>query len=93
MLTAFEAGNANRGVPDESVLSYANSASRAILTNNRRDFIRLHRQGLAHHAIVVFTYLGSMTAVAERIGAALTDPRAKGRFLVRVDGAGLRFDA
>ena len=43
VLTAKEAGKANQRIPDEDVLAFAFSNERAILTRNRRHFIRLHQ--------------------------------------------------
>ena len=42
VLTSHDAGNANRSVPDEEVLRFAASANRAVLTLNRKHFVRLH---------------------------------------------------
>ena len=53
VLTVQEAGNANQSIPDEQVLKYATQLERAVLTLNRRDFIRLHRQSSDHGGIVV----------------------------------------
>jgi predicted nuclease of predicted toxin-antitoxin system len=41
VLTVQEAGNA--GLPDEEVIAFATSQNRAVLTLNRRHFIRLHQ--------------------------------------------------
>lgn len=57
VLTSFEAGNANRAVPDAEVLAFAPSASRVLLTQNRLHFLRLHRAGIVVHAgIALRTY-------------------------------------
>ena len=42
VLTSAEAGNANQSIPDDSVLAFAAQNQRALLTLNKRDFIRLH---------------------------------------------------
>ncbi len=42
ILTAQEAGQANQRIPDDQVLSFATVRKRAVITQNRRDFIRLH---------------------------------------------------
>ena len=91
-LRVFEAGRANQNIPDEPVLAYADADDRIVVTGNRQDFIRLHRQGQAHRGIVVFTDGHEPVPTAGRIDAALADPRAEGRFLARVDGVGHRFD-
>ena len=55
VLTSLEAGNANRGVPDEDVLAFAITDGRAVLTLNRRDFIALHLRSPGHAGIIVCT--------------------------------------
>jgi len=42
VLTSFEAGNANKAIADKDVLAFAAANDRALLTYNRRHFIRLH---------------------------------------------------
>ncbi|WP_334311674.1 DUF5615 family PIN-like protein [Kamptonema animale] len=42
ILTVQEAGKDNQKIPDEEVLAFAISKNRAVLTLNRRHFIRLH---------------------------------------------------
>jgi predicted nuclease of predicted toxin-antitoxin system len=56
VLTAFEAGQANRNTQDDEVLRFAVEEKRAVLTLNRLDFHRLHRltKG-AHNGIVTCT--------------------------------------
>ena len=43
VLTIQEAGKANQECPDEAVLASASADDRALLTINRKHFIRLHR--------------------------------------------------
>ena len=43
VLTVQQAGKDNLGIPDEEVLTFAIRENRAVITLNRRDFIRLHR--------------------------------------------------
>jgi hypothetical protein len=57
VMTAHEAGNAGRGVPDEEVLHFATEAGRAVITHNRRHFFRLHEATNGQHAgIIACTY-------------------------------------
>jgi predicted nuclease of predicted toxin-antitoxin system len=53
VLTVQEAGNANLGIPDDDVLAYAVLHSRAVVTLNRQDFIRLHKSSSDHFGIIV----------------------------------------
>ncbi|MEY3898320.1 MAG: hypothetical protein RLZZ214_3841 [Verrucomicrobiota bacterium] len=48
VLTSFEAGRANQKIPDEGVLAFATEQGRAVLTLNRLDFIRPHRDHRLH---------------------------------------------
>ena len=53
VVTSLEAGQANRRIPDDEVLRFATSQKRALLTQNRRDFLRLHNSGVFDHAGIV----------------------------------------
>lgn len=53
VLTSFEAGRANQKVPDDQVLAFAAEQRRAVLTLNRFDFIRLHRDTRGTHAGII----------------------------------------
>ena len=92
VLTSYEAGNANRRISDPEVLSFAISLGRVVVTNNRRDFIRLHPNGTPHIGIVVFTFSPDSVGIATRIDRSLSDKKATGRFLARVDGVTFAFD-
>jgi uncharacterized protein with PIN domain len=73
VLTSYEAGQANQKVPDDQVLAFATEQQRVVLTLNRLDFIRLHRdtQG-AHAGIIVCTRDDAdPAAFAHRIHSAL----------------------
>lgn len=73
VLTSYEAGRANQRVPDDQVLEYAIARNRAVLTLNRVDFIRLHKETPGTHAgIIVCTRDDAdPSALAARIHAAL----------------------
>lgn len=88
VLTSLEAGNANSRVPDPLVLEFARSNSMAVLTGNRRDFHKLHRDGIEHCGIITYTVDSDFRGLAERIAHALREPSIRGRWLVRVTRAG-----
>jgi predicted nuclease of predicted toxin-antitoxin system len=67
VLTSFEAGNANQGIPDDAVLDFARAHDRIVLTFNRKDFIRLHFQNPIHHGIIVCTEDRDNAALTNRI--------------------------
>jgi hypothetical protein len=61
-----------QGRDDPTVLSDATADGRAVLTFNRRDFIRLHRGNPAHGGIVVCTDDRDAPALAARIDGLIT---------------------
>jgi hypothetical protein len=67
LLTAQEAGQAGQGITDEAVLVFATAAGRAVVTFNRRHFIRLHSEVSSHAGIVVCTRDDDVLALADRI--------------------------
>ena len=67
IVTACEAGQANQRIEDERVLAYASEQGRAVLTFNRRHFIRLHYATPAHEGIIVCSRDDDVSALAERI--------------------------
>jgi hypothetical protein len=85
VLTAREAGRAGAGIDDDTVLTDAASASRILLTQNRRDFIRRHNAGFRHLGIVVCTYDPDAEELARRIDAAVAAAGPPGRWLLRVN--------
>lgn len=62
-----EAGLDNQRIEDADVLAYAIAQGRAVLTINRRDFIRLHRQQPAHRGVIVCTEDADTAGQAQRI--------------------------
>ena len=55
VLTIVETGQSGHAVPDEQVLAFAIAERRAVLTLNRRHFVRLHSIHPEHAGIVVCT--------------------------------------
>jgi predicted nuclease of predicted toxin-antitoxin system len=53
VLTSYEAGQANQGIPDREVLIFATTQNRILITFNRDDFIELHRSGITHTGIII----------------------------------------
>jgi hypothetical protein len=88
VLTTHDAGKSNAGIPDDEVLRFATEIGRAVLTHNRQDFIRLHRQNADHAGIIVCTDNPDFPALAQRVHAQLeTLPTLQGQ-LVRVNRGG-----
>jgi hypothetical protein len=82
VLTVQEANQ--RGGPDPVVLAYATAAGRAVLTFNRRHFVRLHAQTAMHSGIIVCTD-DEADVLAVRIDQAVAACPALGNQLVRVN--------
>jgi hypothetical protein len=58
-------------MPDEAVLDFAIEQGRAVLTLNRKHFIRLHRIHPHHAGIIVCTFDSDFDGQAGRIHAAI----------------------
>lgn len=71
VLTVLEAGRANQAIPDEEVLRFAMAGERAVLTLNRKDFIRLHPLFPNHAGIIVCTFDADFRGQAQRIHDAI----------------------
>ncbi|MUG93486.1 hypothetical protein F7734_14030 [Scytonema sp. UIC 10036] len=69
VLTSYEAGQANQGIPDDRVLQYATATERILITENRQDFIDLHRTMPNHAGIIIFKddrdYAGKIKAMTD----------------------------
>lgn len=53
VLTSYEAGQANQGIPDNAVLAFATQQERILITLNRDDFIALHQSDVPHTGIII----------------------------------------
>lgn len=85
VLTSMSAGNAGQRIPDEQVLAFAVSNERAVLTFNRRDFIRLHSLQPIHAGIIVCTEDRDWNALAVRINEAISTVETLNGKLIRVN--------
>jgi hypothetical protein len=68
VLTVAEAGR--QGCSDAQVLADATAHGRSVVTFNRRDFFRLHRQQPVHAGIIACTWDANALALAARIDCA-----------------------
>jgi hypothetical protein len=81
-VTTRDAGLANRGTSDPDILRAATAEGRAVLTYNRIDFMRLHRQQLGHAGIIVCTADTDFERQAQRIHTAISGlGELTGRFI------------
>jgi Domain of unknown function (DUF5615) len=74
-----------RQTPDDQILARAHALSRAVLTHNRFDFVRLHIRGAPHSGIVAAKQdAHNHIALARRIHACLSG-MSIGRWCIRVN--------
>jgi predicted nuclease of predicted toxin-antitoxin system len=84
VLTVQEAGKANQRIPDDEVLAFATEDNRAVITQNRRDFIQLHRLQINHAGIIVCSDDRNWDALALRIHAAVIEEASLQGKLIRI---------
>ncbi len=87
VVTAQQAGQAHQGIADPLVLAFAVTQGRAVLTFNRRHFVRLHRQTIlsgSHAGIIVCTKDDDVQALALRIHQAIVALPSLANQLVRI---------
>ncbi len=85
VLTVQEAGKADLALPDRDVLVFATRENRAVLTLNRRHFIRLHGEQSQHGGIIVCTFDPDFGAQARRIHEAIAGKTSLAGLLLRVN--------
>ena len=69
--TLADFGQANQAVDDEVVFALATREGRALLSHNRKHFIRLHRNDSHHAGIIVCTFDSDFERQATRIADAV----------------------
>lgn len=84
VLTLLDAGLADQAFPDEDVLTYATEQGRAVLTFNRKDFIRLHRIVEAHSGIIVCTFDFDFPRLTQNVIDAIEQEADLSNKLIRV---------
>ena len=71
VVTVAETGKAEQSWPDEQILEFATQDDRAVVTLNRKHFIRLHHTHSDHSGIIVCTFDPDFAALASRIDRAI----------------------
>jgi uncharacterized protein with PIN domain len=84
VLTSSEAGQANQGIPDDDVLKFAHQQERVVITLNREDFIRLHRDGNEHSGIIICKDDRDYDAQASKVHELILDATELNSRLFRV---------
>jgi predicted nuclease of predicted toxin-antitoxin system len=73
ILSSYDAGQANQGIPDDEVLDYATLNDRSVITFNRDDFVALHRNEVNHAGIIICKddrdYLGQAQSLHDYLAA------------------------
>ncbi|HLJ56235.1 MAG TPA: DUF5615 family PIN-like protein [Chthonomonadaceae bacterium] len=71
VLTTHDAGKYGQAIPDADVLAFARSEERAVLTHNRKRFIRLHTEAPDHAGIIVCPFDADFARQGKAVDAAL----------------------
>jgi hypothetical protein len=85
VLTVMEAGKTELSISDEDVLAFATQLDRAVLTLNRRHFIRLHGERPQHAGVIVCTYDPDFVGQAARIHERLSTMEQLAGELLRIN--------
>jgi hypothetical protein len=85
VLTTHEAGKSNQSIPDAEVLEFARLQNRAVLTINRKHFIRLHESQALHAGIVACSLDLDFSGQARRIDESLRSAGELTGKLIRVN--------
>lgn len=88
VVTLEELGKSGRRLADEAVLDLAIEQGRAVLTLNRRHFVRLHGENPDHAGIVVCSLDLDFVRQAQRITDALEAAGPIEQRLVRINRPG-----
>ncbi len=84
-VVALVASSVGSGASDASILALARTEQRAVVTLDRRDFFRLHREQPNHEGIVACTFDPDFAGQARRIHEALPPGRDLRGVLLRVN--------
>jgi Domain of unknown function (DUF5615) len=85
VVTVQETGKAEQAWPDEDVLAFARDEGRALLTLNRKHFVRLHSKSATHAGIIACTVDSDFIRQAERIHDTLSGCDSLDGKLLRVN--------
>ncbi len=75
----------NLGKDDKTQLIYAVSQNRAIVTHNRKDFIRIHKETPKHSGIIICTQNPNNQQLAEKIDEKIRTQDQLTNLLLRVN--------
>ena len=82
VVTMLDLGKANLGIDDAMVLDLARKDQRALVTMNRRHYLRLHKADPNHAGVIACTVDVDFTGLAARIDEAIRSvPSLEGEFV------------
>jgi hypothetical protein len=88
VVTLEDLGKVDQRLLDDAVLALATEQDRAVLTINRRHFVRLHQERPEHAGIVVCSLDIDFEGQAKRIAAALEGEETEAGKLFRINRPG-----
>lgn len=88
VLTVQETGKGGQAVPDEAILEFATQENRAVLTLNRKHFVRLHEVVRNHAGIIVCSLDPDFRGQAFRVQAEIASAAALAGRLIRINRPG-----
>lgn len=84
VLTTQDTGQAGQAISDEAVLAFAGTRGRALLTLNRKHFVRLSEK-IPHAGIIACTFDSDFVALAHRIHQAVQPRGNLAQQLIRIN--------
>lgn len=88
VVTLSELGLAGQALTDQAVLKLAAEHSRAVITLNRRHFVRLHMASANHAGIVVCSFDPDFDGQAERVRNTISQQSSLVGSLLRIKRPG-----
>ena len=85
VITLQEAGRGSQQCPDEKVLHLAEEQNRAVLTLNRKHFVRLHHLNEKHAGIIVCSMDLDYVGQARRIHQSIKTCTSIAGLLIRIN--------
>lgn len=85
VLTTLTAGNAGQAIPDEAVLAFAIAHQRALLTLNRRHFLRIAQVHPQHFGLIICTFDADFGRQANAIHASINASASLRDQIIRIN--------
>ena len=85
VMTVQESGLGGKSVADDAVLAFAIERGRALITLNRRHFVKLHQATSRHPGIIVCTADVDFARLALRIDTAIKEHSPLSDTIIRVN--------